>query len=323
MERKRATAIEEAPPDAFQQEVREIVGDERAWASALAGDPDGVAAERRRQIEQLFDGAEVVDLVGHSTPINRYLKLGDWVLDPDEAERFASYLPPCVKTVRVIGCTTACTDAGRRAIEAFTRDGRAAFGTLNKVYTSHFDKDGVKRGGGGPPLAPVLRGTTQALVRTQPAAGTARTYAPSVVLRPSQRRLLRRAGATLAKPVTSLFATLRWAVKSALARHVTHRRILRLLSPLATSMPGLLTEPLLTYSVHSRGKEYRLEILYDFEYARFYAVDGAGKKRDYVFRIRGFGKVAKTLLELYLELAPKGVKLLSRHPEAGDRGGPG
>ena len=87
-------------------------------------------------------------------------------------------------------------------------------------------------------------------------------------------------------------------------------------------MPGLLTEPLLTFEVKSGWKTWTLEILFDFEHARFYSSTSSVRRRERVYKIRGFGRVAKTLLEAYLELAPEGVKLISRHEEAGDRGGP-
>jgi hypothetical protein len=319
-----ATAIEAAPADSFQQAVSGIMDGEKAWQAASAAEREAIAAHRRAQIQKLFEDADGVDLVGHSTPIKGYLKLGDWILDPEEAQRFASYLPENVKSVRLIGCATARTAEGRAAIEAFARGGVSAYGTINKVYTRHFDKTGVKPGGGGPPLTRILPGQapTAALAVRPPPSSKIAVYNPSGSISPETRALLRRLTAPLVRPVTGFFATLRWTVRLPLAmKRFPRRWILRLLSPFATSMPGLLTEPLLAYEISSGRKQWRLEILYDFEYARFYPVGAPLAKRDRVYKIRGFGHVAKTLLETYLELQPSGIKLVSRHAEAGDRGG--
>lgn len=321
-----ATAIEAAPEDDFQQEVKQIVGGVKAWDDAAATEEDAIAAQRRAQVQTLFDGAEVVDLVGHSTPINGYLKLGDWTLAPSEATRLCAYLPASVKSVRLIGCATARTEAGRAAVEAFARGGRAAFGTVNKVYTTHFDRDGVKRGGGGPPLTQV-RATAGAAPIAEPpppkATAPVRTYAPAVTLSPDTRAFLHKVFALVTLPFRRLFAALGWSLRvPLLLKRFPRHWIPRLLSPFAVRMPGLLTEPLLVYRITAGHKRYQLEILYDFEYARFYRLDGPPARRDLVYKIRGWGHVAKTLLETYLEIQPKGIELVSRHAEAGTRGGP-
>lgn len=321
-----ATAIDAAPRDEFQREVKSIVTVEKEWVAAQAAAPEAVEGVRRQQIHDLFDGAEQVDLVGHSTPLEGYLRLGDWILGPDEARRFASYLPPSVTSVRLIGCATALKDSGRAAIEAFAHTGRSAYGTINFVYTTHFDHAGVKRGGGGPPLKQILAALDDAAPPhpAPPRASTqaVRLYAPSVAIAPQARRLLRRMTAPIVRPVKAFFATLRWTVGFPVAmKRFPRRWILRLLSPFATAMPGLLTDPLLKYEIRSGRRTWHLEILFDFEYARFYSTTDAGPRRDHVYKIRAFKRVAKTLLEAYLELAPKGVTLIERHVEAGTRGG--
>src|SRR5262249_33144622 len=62
-----------------------------------------------------------------------------------------------------------------------------------------------------------------------------------------------------------------------------------------------------------------LEILFDFECARFYAGVGTAGDQNLVYKVRGFGQLTKTPLEAYLERGPRGVTLIDRHEEAGDR----
>lgn len=314
------TAMEAAPRDEMLQGAQQIMQVELAWQPPTAVEVDEIAAQRRAQVQAMFKGAATVDLIGHSSPIQNYLELGDWVLDPTEAARFASYLPDSVKTVRFIGCTTA-SDNGRVAIEAFSAEGRTAFGTANVVYTTHFDQRGVRRGLGGPPLVRVATGAVDRPIRP-PKDQVATPYAPKG-FRPSKRRLLRAVIAPIVKPVASFLATVRWAVIASFAGHLTHRRIRRLLGPIATPMPGLLTQPLLTYAITSGREEWRLEVLYDFGLARFYPISSSEARRDHVFKIRrGFRGLAKSLLEAYLERGQDHVVLLTRHREAGHRGAP-
>lgn len=320
------TTLEARPADAFQRVLKQQLEGEAEWAHASGEAAAAVEDQRRRQVAELFDGAEVVDLVGHSTPIHRYLKLGDWVLDPAEAERLAAYMPPSVRTVRLIGCSTASTEQGRAAAKALARSGRLAYGTVNKVYTTHFDHRGVRRGRGAPGLREFRPDGAAPPPARPPALSATRTYAPGLSPR-GARLALPRSVVTLARLAWWLAATpaaiLFWLVRRPfVARRLPHQQILWLLSPRSTPMPGLLTEPLLTFEVASRGKTWTLEILFDFEYARFYASTDSAAKRERVYKIRGFGRVAKTVLEKYLELAPSGITLTGRHPEAGGRGGP-
>lgn len=342
MEEQRTTiAIQVGPTDAVQREIKEIIKVEVEVSLPSASNTAEVEAQRRQQVHALFDGAERVDLVGHSTPIKRYLKLDGWVLDPREAEILASYMPASVKTVRLIGCATA-TKEGGKALEAFTRSGLSAYGTLNKVYTTHFDKQGVKpRGNGEPglrgflprdlerPSPPATRPATEA--SSPPAAEASsppvsRTYAPDLAATHRARLTVPRPLAWLGRCLwwvnATPFAMLRWLSLRLFATHeAPHRWILRLLRVRSIAMPGLLTEPLLTFEIASGGKTWSLEILFDYEYARFYSSADSAARRDRVYEIRGFGRVAKTLLEAYLEAAPRGIKLIRRHEEAGERGG--
>ena len=226
--------------------------------------------------------------------------LGEWVLNPAEAERLGSYLPKSVKIVRLIGCGTASTADGRAAITAFTRCGLEAYGTLQKVYTSHFDRDGVRRGVQGPPLIgffPDGRGPVTIGAPPEP-----RTF-----------DRLRRGAAWLLAVVLELW------LRVVAARRPANQRVAALLHPDGSAMPGLLTAPLLTFEIDSGQRTWTLEILFDFECARLYADDGADEHRHVVYAIRGHGTRGKTPLERYLSRAPSGISVLHRHGEAMDR----
>jgi hypothetical protein len=300
--------IGEGLGDAFMDCVKGIVDGEREWRSSNADEIADREAERRRLAYELFDGADRVDLVGHSTPRLCYLKLGDWVLDAAAAERLASYLPKSVKVVRLIGCATASTAEGRAAIAAFARFGLQAYGTLNKVYTTHFDRSGVKRGIEGPALLELLPGGRGA------GPGTASGRGGLGALLRWLRRGARWATAALRGRLLRLLS----------GSAAPHAQISRLLGPAGIPMPGLLTDPLLTFEIASGESNeacWVLEILFDFEHARFYARGGAAAEREVIYEIRGAGWIAKTPLESYLERAPPGVALLHRDAEAGDRCG--
>ena len=296
--------IGEGLDDAFVSCVKGIVEGEKEWRSSGGNELADLEPGRRQQTHELFDGADRVDLVGHSTPKYCYLKLGDWVLDPDAVERLASYLPKSVKIVRLIGCGTASTKEGRAAIAAFARFGLEAYGTLNKVYTTHFDREGVKRGIEGPPLLGISPADGRGEVPTS-ARGRLRGLLGWL------RRGARWAGAALHG----------LSLRVVSANEAPRSRISRLLRPERTAMPGLLTEPLLTFEIASGEETWTLEILFDFEYARFYASGSSVAEQSLVYEIRGSGWAARTPLEVYLGRAPGGVTLRQRHDEAGDRCG--
>jgi hypothetical protein len=332
-ETQRVTAIDANPVDAVQVTIKNIMEVEKGVTRPTTNATAEVEAQRRQEMHRLFDGAEQVDLVGHSTPINRYLTLGGWVLNREEATRLASYMPPSVKTVRLIGCATASTVEGIAAVEAIAQNGLSAAGTLRKVYTTHFDKQGVKPPGKGEPglrrFSPGVRPERPSLppapappaATSSPSASSppvSRTYAPGLSAGYHARLTVPRPIAWLGRCAWSViavpFAALWWLLRRPFVTHaVPHQWILWLLSARSTAMPGLLTEPLLTFEITSGRKTWTLEILFDFEYARFYS-DAA--KRHHVYKIRGFGRVAKTLLEAYLELPWHGVTEKTRHPEA-------
>ena len=303
------TTIGIPSPDPFGDYIKAIVDGEKIWPASGGDDLEELEVRRRRLAHEIFAGAELVDLVGHSTPINCYLKLGDWVLDPAGAERLASFLPKSVKIVRLIGCSTASTVAGRAAAVALTRSSVVAYGTLNKVYSTHFDKDGVKKVPGAPPLRGFFPAERECLPAELPTSSDMADRSRSRGLLPWLGRGTWRALSGLYRVFIRLLPE-QWTLRS---------RIWGLLHSNGESMPGLLTEPLCSFAIASRSGDWMLEILFDFEHARFYPSGSSAEARDLVYGIRGFGRAAKTPLEAYLERGPRGVTLKKRHEEAGDR----
>jgi hypothetical protein len=327
------------PPasDSFLQALTDEMECETVLPAASGNDLVSVAMQRKNQVQALFDGAELVDLVGHSTPIKCYLKLNDWVLNPTEAERLASYLPQSVKRVRLIGCSTAKTDDGCAAAKALARSGRLAYGTINNVYTTHFDRNGVKRGIGAPALRAFLPEKSVA----DPSSPTidlssppvCRIHAPGVAVAADERGTVPRFLAWLGRQawlvISVPVAVLIWLVRRLFATpDVPHKWIRWLLGPLSVGMPGLLTEPLLTYEIRAGREIWTLEILFNFERARFYARTDSDAKKQRVYKVRCSPREAKTLLEAYLPgttlrgaAVRDQVLLRRRHDEAGSRGG--
>ncbi|HWO25553.1 MAG TPA: hypothetical protein VNO30_42730 [Kofleriaceae bacterium] len=301
-------AIRSASTDPFESYVKQLVNGEKDWLVAQSTDRAEVETQRRRLAQDLFDGAELVDLVGHSTPRSCCLRLGDWVLTPEEAARLASYMPKSVKAVRLIGCSTATTREGRAAAVAFTESGLAAYGTLNKVYTTHFDERGVKLVG-GPPLVGFFPDGRGGHETSDAALGFWASLWAGLVT-------------GLRGAAWWTIAVLYWIVLRLLPpRREPRAQIAALLRDGGAAMPGLLTEPLFVFELGSGAEVWTLEILFDFEYARFYASGSAAAERERVYEIRGAGPLAKTPLELYLERAPRGLVWIARHAEAGERCG--
>lgn len=302
------TVMQANPTDPFQIAIAKIVEGEKEWSPSIDKTWTTIDSQREQQAKELFADAKQVDLVGHSTPIQHYLKLGDWVLDPLAAARLASYMPSSVESVRLIGCETA-TQQGASAIEVFARSGRSAYGTINNVYITHFDKRGVKRGIEEPGLKEYL-----------PVTGQPRPVVAPPVSHPVVQKTL----TTIkhyASALSALPATLRWlCLRLSANRKIPHRWVRWLLGPQGTAMPGLLTEPLLTLQIPSGQRTWTLEILFDFKYARYYSSTDSEAEWQRVYKIRPGSKQAmKTLLEAYLETAPNGVEVRTRHEEAGNR----
>jgi hypothetical protein len=330
------TAIQPAS-DSFLQVLTDEMECETVFPTASGNDVSSIEMQRKKQVQALFDGAEFVDLVGHSTPIKCYLKLGDWVLDPREAERLASFMPRSVKRVRLIGCATAKTDDGCAAAKALAGSGRLAYGTINNVYTTHFDKNGVKRGIGAPALRAFL--PSKSLADPSPPTVDVSSppvcwrHTPGVAAAPDARGTVPRFLAWLGRHawlvISAPFAVLVWLVRRLFATpDVPHRWIWWLLGPLSAEMPGLLTEPLLTYEIRAGREIWTLEILFNFERARFYSRTDSDAKKQRVYKVRCSAREAKSMLEAYLPgttlrgaAVRAQVLLRRRHDEAGSRGG--
>src|SRR6185369_16443131 len=143
------------------------------------------------------------------------------------------------------------------------------------------------------------------------------THAPDVRVThhdPRVPRLFAWLGRCARSVILAPFEVVCWLFWHAFASHkVPHRWIRYLLSWRSIEMPGLLTEPLLIYEIASGEKLWTLEVLFDFQYARFYSSRASAAKRERVYKIRGSGRTAKVLLEAYLEVARHGVTLIDRH----------
>lgn len=95
---------------------------------------------------------KTLDLIGHSIPVSSLLQLGDWILDAESPTLLAFFrgladldvLPRLgVHAVRLLGCNTAATPAGRRTITTLADIlGLEVHGTSNMIYGGHYDEHG-------------------------------------------------------------------------------------------------------------------------------------------------------------------------------------
>ena len=93
-----------------------------------------------------------LDLLGHSTSGHHLLRLGSTpidMLDPVVARFFRAQATADlmsslgIRTVRLLGCQTAVTDAGQRTIRMLSRALRMpVYGTLVPLHGSHWQADG-------------------------------------------------------------------------------------------------------------------------------------------------------------------------------------
>ena len=97
---------------------------------------------------------KTLDLIGHSSPDKSLLVLGDWVIDGARPTVIAYFrelaeqdvLPRLgITAVRLIGCDTADSEAGRWTLHALGEIlGIEVFGTTQLIYNAHYDADGFR-----------------------------------------------------------------------------------------------------------------------------------------------------------------------------------
>jgi hypothetical protein len=115
----------------------------------------GSLAQLRTGLEAHLEHAgspATLDLLGHSTREHHLLRLGDTpinMLDPSVARFFHTlardHLLPRLQivAVRLLGCETAVTDAGRRTLRLLAHTLRLpVFGTVKPLLKSHYDTNG-------------------------------------------------------------------------------------------------------------------------------------------------------------------------------------
>lgn len=95
---------------------------------------------------------KTLDLIGHSTPGKSLLSIGDWVIDGGSSTVTAFFRELAdndvfarlgITAVRLLGCRTADTGAGRRTIVTLADLlGIEVFGTRALIYSAHYDAGG-------------------------------------------------------------------------------------------------------------------------------------------------------------------------------------
>ncbi|MCW5808331.1 MAG: hypothetical protein KIT31_38635 [Deltaproteobacteria bacterium] len=97
---------------------------------------------------------KTLDLIGHATPGQSLLMLGDWVIDASKVTVTSFFrgladndvLPRLgITSVRLVGCQTADTGHGRATIRALADLlGLEVYGTTHLVYSAHYDAGGLR-----------------------------------------------------------------------------------------------------------------------------------------------------------------------------------
>ncbi len=95
---------------------------------------------------------KTLDLIGHSTPGKSLLELGDWVIDGTSATVTAFFRELAdqdvlrrlgITAVRLLGCCTAETAAGRATIQKLAQLLEVdVYGTRKLIYSAHYDAHG-------------------------------------------------------------------------------------------------------------------------------------------------------------------------------------
>lgn len=98
-------------------------------------------------------GTRTLDLIGHSTPGQSLLALGDWVIDASSRQVTAFFRELAdqdimarlgIVALRLLGCETAETRQGRATMRALSDIlGIEVYGTRTLIYAAHYDRDGL------------------------------------------------------------------------------------------------------------------------------------------------------------------------------------
>jgi len=95
---------------------------------------------------------KTLDLIGHSVPGTSLLQLGEWIIDASSPTVTAFFreladfniLPRLgIHAVRLLGCNTACTEAGKRTLLSLSDIlGMEVWGTSNMTFANHYTANG-------------------------------------------------------------------------------------------------------------------------------------------------------------------------------------
>jgi hypothetical protein len=106
-----------------------------------------------RRLETADSGAKTLDLIGHATA-DGLLELGSWVIDGSRPVTRAFFRGLAdsgvlarlgIVAIRLLGCETAYTDAGRRTLRVIAdAAGIPVFGTTAMIYSAHYERTGFR-----------------------------------------------------------------------------------------------------------------------------------------------------------------------------------
>lgn len=208
---------------------------------------------------------KTLDLIGHSNPGKSLLMLGDWVIDAGNPTVTAFFRELAdhdvfarlgITALRLLGCRTADTGAGRATIVALADLlGLEVFGTRALIYSLHYDA-----GGFADERSYVLVGSSE--LRDQESGRDERPTAspwPQVLDIDSLPE------------TTTRISSGPWAHRTASEPQM--REVLRLVKRRdGAQMPGLLSAPLceIVFPGHAVGTFRRAQVVLDGEFVRFY-----------------------------------------------------
>lgn len=130
-------------------EDRELDAIRRTLASFVAADGAGELIAALRMHAARGGRVALLDMIGHSCS-EGFLLVGDWEIDDSlqTAATFSQLVRPYleqlgVRTIRLLGCSTAGTDRGRRAMSQIARASRCTvFGTMRYISKRDYGRAG-------------------------------------------------------------------------------------------------------------------------------------------------------------------------------------